>query len=368
MPYERPTLTALIEQAQADVASSVGLFTLLRFSPERALAVAEAGLAQGLYGYLDWIALQAVPYTATGEFLEAWAALIGVLRKDASLASSTAASFTGAPGAILPSGTPVARTADGVQYLTTASGTVSAGGAVSVPIQAVDAGAIGNAASGAILTLGAAVTGVNSTGTLAAALTGGADIETDDAFRLRMLEAYQAPPQGGSETDYIEWAKQVPGVTRAWVAGNGAGAGTVVVYVMFDDAQAAYSGFPQGADGVATDEIRATPATGDQLTVANHIYPLRPVTALVYVVSPVASPVDFTIGDVNDAALRPAIADALAAMFVAKAQVAGTLYPSDCAAALDSVSGLTRYSMPAPATSITAAAGHLHTLGTITWA
>ena len=81
--------------------------------------------------------------------------------------------------------------------------------------------------------------------------------------------------------DYATWAISVPGVTRAWCLRNGYGAGTVVI--MLDAAQAGHDGFPVGQDGVATDEPRGVPAVGDQLTVANALYPLQPVTALVYV-------------------------------------------------------------------------------------
>ena len=86
-----------------------------------------------------------------------------------------------------------------------------------------------------------------------------------------------------AEMDYATWAISVPGVTRAWCLRNGYGAGTVVVYIMLDAAQAGHDGFPVGQDGVATDEPRGVPAVGDQLTVANALYPLQPVTALVYV-------------------------------------------------------------------------------------
>jgi uncharacterized phage protein gp47/JayE len=46
----------------------------------------------------------------------------------------------------------------------------------------------------------------------------------------------------------------VPGVTRAWCAPNGFGSGTVVVYTMWDSAEAAHNGFPQGTDGVSQNE------------------------------------------------------------------------------------------------------------------
>lgn len=366
MPFERPTLTRLIEQAQADVAGELGLYSLLRFSPERAFATAQAGLTQGCYGMLDWIALQATPFTATDEYAEAWAALIGVTRKGSSAATGYAA-FTGTPNAVLPAGTPVARSLDGVQYVTTAAGTVGPDGTVTVPIGAAEASAAGDALDGTPLVLGQAVPGINAAGLASGAISGGADLETDDEFRTRYLEAYANPPQGGAASDYVRWAKEVAGVTRAWAVPNGAGAGTVSVYVMLDDARADSGGFPTGADGVATNEPRGTPATGDQLAVADHLFAVQPVTALVTVYSPSAMPVAFTIGDVPDASLQPAIAAALDAVFLAKAAVGGTMYPSDFTAALKGVSGLTRFSMPVPSGPVTAGTGRLPVRGTITW-
>jgi len=361
MPFERPTLSALIEQAQADVATSLNLPSLLRFSPERALATALAGQAQGLFGYLDWIALQATPFTAQDEYLEAWAALVGIYRRAAAAAAGTA-TFTGTTGTTLPAGTALTAAGTGAGYVTTASGLVAAG-EVTVPIEATTRGAASNAAAGAGLLLAAPIAGINGTGVAAAALTGGADIESDDDLRGRMLAAYQAPPQGGAESDYVRWASEVPGVTRAWARRNEQGPGTVAVYVMFDDT----SGFPVGTDGAAAGEWRAPTASGDQLAVAQHIWPLQPVTALVRVYAPTPAPVSFVIADINDAALRPAITAALAEVIREKGRPGGTLYPSDFFGALDAVPGLTRYTVSLPTNPVVAVIGAVPVLGTISW-
>jgi uncharacterized phage protein gp47/JayE len=182
MPFSRPTLSALLDQTRADVAVALGLSALLRSAPERALADAEAGLTQGLYDYLDWIAKQSNPFTCTDEYLEAWAALAPtpVLRLPATSASGSA-TFTGTNGTVLPTGTAVLRS-DGVAFVTTAGGTVSAG-TVTVPIAASDTGATTNTADSAALTLASPIAGINAVGAAAGALVGGADIETDDALR-----------------------------------------------------------------------------------------------------------------------------------------------------------------------------------------
>jgi len=366
MPFSRLTLSELIAQGQTDVASRLGTPALLRFSPEAAFAYAFAGMAHGLYGYLDWISRQSVPFTATDEFLEAWAAVAGVFRKPAVAAAGTA-TFNGTVGAILPAGI-TARSADGRTFVVTAGGAIGGGGTVTVAIEATAAGADGNLDVAAPLVLNTAVTGVGANGAVAAAVVGGADMEKDEPLRTRMLQAFAAPPQGGSATDYRNWALAVPGVTRAWVAPNGAGAGTVVVYVMLDDVRAGGGGFPVGTDGTAAEETRGSgPATGDQLLVADHLHPLRPATALVYVAAPTAEPIDLTINDLNDPSLRPAVEQSIADMLLERASVGGTIYPSDWSAAIDAVPGVTRFSLASPTSAAIAPAGALHTLGSITW-
>ncbi|SHJ69404.1 Uncharacterized phage protein gp47/JayE [Roseomonas rosea] len=366
MAFERPTLTALVRQAREDMAAIVG-GVVLRASPLAIMAKAMAGLVHGLYGYLDWIALQATPFTATGAFLVAWGALVGVLRKDAATATAQA-TFTGAPGSQVPDGTRLARSADGLSYRTTALGTVGANGTVTLPIEAEEAGAVGNALQGAQLALSGALSGVTSAATLATPATGGADEEGEEAFRARILARYAEPPQGGAPSDYTRWAMEVAGVTRAWVAPSGAGAGTVVVYVMLDDAQAAHDGFPQGTDGVAGAETRGIAATGDQRIVADHLFPLRPATALVHVVSPIPYPVDITISDLaaDSSATRAAIETALRAMFRREGSPGGTIYQNDLFAAVDGVDGVERFTLST--SSITPPTGHLPVLGTLSWA
>ncbi|WP_439598002.1 baseplate J/gp47 family protein [Falsiroseomonas sp.] len=365
MAFERPTLTALLRQARADMAAAIGASVLLRASPLAVLAKVLAGLVQGLYGYLDWIAREANPLTATGARLVAWAALVGIFRKDMRTATATA-SFTGTPGAILAEGTRISRTADGVTYRCTALGTVGAGGTVTVPIEAEEPGASGNALAGAAVTLMGSASGILATGSLATAAAGGANEEPEEDFRARMLDRYRSPPKGGASGDYATWAREVPGITRAW--DTSLAAGTVTVHIMLDDARAADAGFPQGSDGVATSDPRGIAATGDQLLVADYIRARQPVTALVYVVAPVAHPVDLTIADLSDdsSAIRADVAEALTGLFRREGAPGGTIYPSAIAAAIDTVPGVERFSLPG-LDPITAPAGHLPVLGVITW-
>jgi uncharacterized phage protein gp47/JayE len=368
MPFQRPTLSNLRSQVKADISSLIsGADGLLRFGNLPVLGDAQAGLASLHYGYLDWISKQAVPFTATDEFLEGWAALKGITREAATSASGTV-TFNGTNGTVLPSGSLVVRS-DQVSFLTTANGTVSSG-IVTVAATAQSPGAIANTTMGTVMMLGTAISGIQSNGTAATAFTGGADIETDNSLRSRMLEAYQNPPQGGAVDDYEEWALAVNGVTRVWILKNGQGAGTVVVYFMMDVTESAHNGYPQGANGVAASETRDTPATGDQLAVANYIYNLQPVTALVYAVAPTATPQNFTIkgltpsGTTNQNAVAAAISD----LFFREGKAnGGTIALEDVNVAIAAVPGITDFIITSPTSDIVTTSGQLPSLGTITW-
>jgi len=387
MPYARPTLTQLrdgvlqdIQAAQLTSGSGQLLVALLQKAVLRVVAYAQAGLSYEHYEYLDFISRMAVPWTAETEFLEGWAALKGVYRKQAT-ATVASISFANPSNVNLPQGTPISRGTDGFAYTTIADG-ITTSGTVVVHAAANVAGSTGNFDANTAFTLSNGIPAINAGSTASSQITAGADTELDDSLRNRMLLQYAAPPQGGDAADYIEWALSVPGVTRAWINPNGMGAGTVVLYVMLDIAEAIHGGFPQGSNGVATNEPRDTPATGDQLTVANAIFPLRPVTALVYVNAPTAQPVNFTINNLgtnNTGAMQTAITAALQDMFLRLANVGGTvnpragldawppLDPSSWYAALEAIQGLVNFTVAAPSAPVTPTSGHLLTLGTITF-
>ena len=368
MPFPRPLLTELRDEAAQDVtANLLGGDGLLRDAVLLQLSWTQAGFAHGHYGYLDWIARQAVPFTATEEFLEGWAALKGVLRKPAT-AAAVSVTFSGLPGAVIPAGTVAARS-DGLRYATQEELTLPAAGAGAVTLVAEEPGSAGNVANAVRLSLLGSIAGVANGGISSGTLLAGADQETDDAFRTRMLEVYRAPPQGGSAADYRTWALEVPGVTRAWVAPNAAGAGSVVVRVMLDDAHPERQGLPVGTNGAASDEPRAPAATGDQLAVADYISQRRPVTALVRVLAPVAAPVAVEVRDMdgNTAAIRDAVRLALLAMLRREAAPGGTIDASAFYAAVDGVPGVERFTLVRPAGPVAVDPAGIATLGALSF-
>lgn len=366
MPYSRPTLMQLQQQGIQDIQSSAipGVDSMLAVGFLPVLSYVMAGYAYEHYGYQDWIAEQAVPWTATDEYLAGWAALKGVYQTPATAAIGTV-SFTG--GGDVPMGTIINRS-DGFAFRTTADTIIPANSTAAVPVQAITPGVSGSTAIGTGFFLATPLSGIGSSGIAASAFSGAADVETQDAFRSRTMQVWANPAQGGSANDYVQWALQVPGVSKAWVFGNAMGIGTVSVFFLMNPSTPT-KGFPSGTNGGATQESRIVAATGDQLAVANWIWPLRPVTAIVYALSPVANPINYTIANLlpSTTAVQAGIAASLAAMHQTNAAPGGTLYQSDWDMAISAAPGVLHFTVNNLQTPIVAPYGTILTLGTITF-
>jgi len=348
MPFDRPTLATLVGRAQADIESRLqGTDAALRRSLAGVLARMDAGLVHGLYGYLDWLALQVMPDTAEQEHLERWASIWGVRRKGASAATGMV-TCAGSAGAMLPLGTLFQR-ADGVQYAATTDvlfGSAAAG----VPVRAVVAGSAGNLDPGGALQLVSPVLGVAAQGTTTG-LSGGADEESDAAFRTRLLARIGNAPHGGDASDYITWALEVSGVTRAWCNPREMGAGTVTVRFMMDGTY---------DDGVPTPD--------DVVRVKAHIDANRPVTAEVFVVAPTPVPLDARVAITPDTpAVRIAVEASWRAAIVRDAVPGGTIHLSRLREAVSIAAGEFDHVLLQPVADVAAAAGSIIVPGTLTW-
>jgi uncharacterized phage protein gp47/JayE len=379
MPFKRQTLSELRDQNRVYLQSELeAVGQLLRFSNLKVIGDMDAGMAHLHYAYLDFIAKQSTPFNATDENLAGWMGLKSVYRKPASAATSPSAQAKGTVDAVLPAGTVLNRS-DGYQFTVSSEIKISATGYGTGPVTAVlsditsdvtGGGASGNTAAGTILTLDTNIAGIENQITLLSAATGGADIEDEEDFRSRGLQAYQNPPQGGSDADYIQRALSVPGVTRAWVKRRLNGAGTVGVYIMLDGN--GNDGFPVGTDGISQlEDWGAVKATGNQLVVADYIYPLQTDTALVYVCSPVRKNIDLVIAGITnaDSTTVTAIKTALTNLFFDSANPDGTgvVYLSDINKAIGDVTGTTGYILTSPVANIAFTTGQIPMLGTVSF-
>jgi len=344
--YSRPTLSEIVTRTRADLVSRLSADDILRRADADVYARVLSGLAHGLYGYVDYLANQIIYDTAEAEFLARWASIWGVTRKPASTATGSV-TFAVSSGAVIPSGT-LLQALDGVQYQTTADATVTVPTATA-SVAALVAAAAGNRTTGQTLTLTSPIVGVQSSAT-AGALTGGADLESDDDLRARLIDRIQQPPHGGDAHDYVTWALEVPGVTRAWCFPLELGEGTVTVRFVRDD------------------DASLIPDAGEVAAVQAYIDALRPVTAAVTVVAPTAVPLAFSIAVApNTAAVKAAVQAELSDLIARESKPGGTIYLSHIRAAISAAVGEDNYTMSAPSADVTNTAGNMTTLGTITW-
>ena len=238
---------------------------------------------------------------------------------------------------------------DLVQYTTTDDAT-SSGGVLRVPIACSSAGAVGNADDGTALILVTPVNGLPSSG-VADTLTGGFDTEELETWRARVIERYYWTPQGGADGDYVVWAKEVPGITRAWTYRHLMGTGTVGVMI------------------ASSDLINPIPEESTETAARQHIGPLAPVAGSdLYVFRPVAHTVDFHIRVTPDTPeIRAAITAELRSFLLRDGYPQGELKVSRISEAISGANGEYSHQLLAPVDNISIAKNELAVLGTISW-
>lgn len=354
MPFERPLLDDLRRRIGADLEIKLpGADTRLRVNNLRAFSEVEAGVAHLLYGRLDWSFRQLFPDTAEIEFLDRWASIWGVPRIPAAPATGPA-TWPADPGAAIRDGA-IVRRSDGVEYIIP-YGAAEADGEITATLHAANPGRDGNAEPGTGLSLMTTFAGVAVNGEVAPpGLAGGADEQSDPLLLRAVLARIRQPPHGGAAFDYVRWALEIPGVTRAWCYPLQSGAGSVVVRFMMDEVRADN---PDGA---------GIPTTADAALVWAHIDKLRPVTARVLVFAPVAVPVDVTIAalDPDTPEIRDMIALGLAQMLLQEAEPGGAIYRDQWSAAISFTPGVRRFVLVSPTDRIDVAVGEIIALGEV---
>lgn len=237
----RPTLQELVNDINGALQTRLNtlqgslakkaLYTLAKlFAP--ALALALAGVLWSLWDKVEYAADQAFVQHAADVNLDLWADRYGLTRI-AALYAIGYATITGTVGETLAAGSVLTR-GDGWRYETDASATIGGGGTIDAAITAIDAGADGNCDAGTVLELEYPVSGIDTAATVySGGCTGGADVESDDDLRERIMDYIATPLQGGSEADYEAWAKaSASSCAKVWVRPIEDGPGTVTVYVL----------------------------------------------------------------------------------------------------------------------------------------
>lgn len=349
MPYSRPELIELRDTAYADIERIPGADARLAFGNLNVLAHILAGATDGLYGYVEWLSRQLLPDSAEDEYLDRHASIWLEDGRKPAKASSGGVIVEGVVGVTVPVGAQFVR-GDGVQFAATNEVTLAALTAT-VQVQAMTAGAATNTAAGAKLTLVSPIAGLSSQATVdPAGLVDGSDIEKNSQLRGRILQRIQEPPQGGSSSDYVKWAKEVPGVTRAWVAPLEMGAGTVTLRFVRDG------------------DVSPIPDPAEISVVQSYIDARRPVTAELYVVAPVAVPVLFQIQLTPGAAsVKAAVEAELRDLILRESAPGQTLLISHIREAISIATGEVDHVLASPTANVVHAIGEMATFGGITW-
>lgn len=346
--YSRPALADLIARVRTDVLSRLNQDDVLRRADAEVYARVIGGVANGLYGYIDWLANQIIYDTADEDTLRRYCVMWGVPLGDATYAVGPTTAQVLQPTTITTGS--ILAAADGQQYQVTADVMV-APGSISLPLRAVAAGAAGNRTAGQQLTFISPVSGVQAQ-TTCGDLIGGTDAATVDDLRAALLSRIQQPPQGGAATDYVAWAKSVPGVTRAWVCPGELGPGTVVVRFVCDNASGGL-----------------IPSAAMVSTVQAAIDAVRPVTAQVTVLAPIAAPTNYQIQGLVPAtpAVQAAIVAELQDLHRREAVPGGTLLLSHLRAAISAAAGEQDAILVTPSANVTVGTGVISTMGSVTW-
>ena len=358
MPWATPTLRQVRGFVRDSIHASLpGADANVPNSILRILADAMGALCHLTLQYLDWLAKQIMPDSAETAYLDRWGQIWlvnsdgTVGRKQATLAVGQVTA-TGVNGSIIPSGTTL-EAGDGTEYEVTAQ-TIVSGVPTPVPIRAITPGATGNMDTGSVLAFNTPPAGVDRN-VLVLELIGGADTETDDELRARVLQRIQQPPMGGDASDYEAWALAVPGVTRAWSSPLEQGMGTVTLRFCMDDLRADNNGIPLAED-VAT--------------VENYVNVKRPVAVKdIFVVAPIPFPISFSINQLVDdtPATRASIETMCREMFFEKAYPGGTIYRSWLDVAIANAIGEQHHELDYTSTTAPTP-GHLPILGSIIYA
>lgn len=291
MSINTPTTKEISDNIVAQLEASFGqTIPLLQKAFIRVLSTVLAGVFILLYKYGGFMFLQMFVQTASindtsvlGTIvspLKFWGRLIGVGEPVAAtnaelLITITVTNQVGT----LPSGTQLVNSDNGVTYLTVAAVALSAPTVQTNIIAASDqvggggAGVIGNLDPGAIVSFANPLANVDRNAVVDSQIVTGANGETTEAYRQRVIDRFQKRPQGGAYADYEIWGEEVAGIINIYPY-TSTNPGQVDVYA---EATPASSGDPDGIPTAAQLQAVLDSIELDQSGLATR----RPANALV---------------------------------------------------------------------------------------
>lgn len=347
--FSRPALPQLIATIRSDLLTRFEEDVLLRRLDAEVYARVQAAAVHTLYGYIDYLARNMLPDLADADWLLRHGAMKRCPRKAETFASGYVRWEGIADGVEITAGSKLVR--DDQQSYTVTTTTTSESGILRVPVLADVAGSAGNTDDGVVIRLEVPISNLPSAG-YADSMFGGEDFEPIETWRARIMERWFYTPQSGADHDYVIWAKEVPGVSRAWTFRHYQGIGTVGVMVATDDP--------------------THPAPPQQVVEATrqHIIPLAPVAgAGLFTFSATEKVIPMTIALARDnAETRAAVIAELNSLFLRDGVPDGTLHLSRISEAISIASGEYAHRLDSPTENIVLGNTELPVLGVITWA
>ena len=301
---------------------------------------------------LQWVIQQAFVTTSEGEWLERHGLDVGITRKAASHAEGSliinAITMTEVPyGDIFID-------ENGITFEAQSGINLNAGTIGSISVRAIQPGVSGNVPANT------AMASSNGTGEFssvvgALGIIGGANAEDDEGLRSRILFRLRNPPHCGTASDYVRWATEVAGVTRADVEPLINGPGTVGVYIVMDGSYP-YGIPPQGA----LDKVK------------EYLDDVAPIGAKKYVLAPEPVIIDIVINQMTPytAQVQDSVKADIGDLFFSKAFVSTNKKPlvfsqSWIWQAVANATGETSHLLVQPQEDIICTPGQLPVLGTV---
>lgn len=303
-----------------------------------------------------WLYRQIFVSTADVQHLERHAYEWGLARKPASPSIGEIVT-TGSPDTIYPAGIGYLSGAD--VFRTVSDARASAAGDLILRVASERAGSALNRPEGDMMLLidPALQPTLAAQATVATyGLGGGADRESDDSLRARVLDRKRRPPQGGAYSDYEQIARAMPGVAKAWAWPFADGPGTVGVWFLFE-------GRPD-----------FIPTAPDVVAVREELESRRLIRAGLSVAAPLPVPVDVTITGLaqDTVSVREAIEASIKAALFERGKPGVAIEPfvlsrSWIGEAISLAVGEDRHVLAVPAADIVFTDGQYPVMGTVTY-
>lgn len=291
------------------------------------------------YDFGDVVAQAVIPSTTFGQWLDDWAASVGLERTDVAFASGVV-TFVGTAGSVIATGQQVTTTSDGssdaIAFQAIAGGTIPGGGTLDLDVIAVNAGSAGNVPATAINIPAPSIAGVSSV-TNAVATSAGADIETDVHLSGRVNDALSGVLGSGTQDDYQRLFGGIAGVGFIFVVPVARGPGTVDVYLTD------LNNSPLSPTAVAAAQVIADPSPANGLgfaPICADVLVKTPGTFLVDVMAMIQDDAGYSLdGASGTIATRAAITAAIA-RYIGLVGVGGTIVRNKMVSAIVSVIGV----------------------------